>query len=103
MENWERDLISETEFTDTWGAHVKESGDLFFLEDVKNLPIQHVWTVCDSGGGTPDHWIAAPGFHAVNVLGYVLTRKPWNDDTQDAFYVFDDFEQPDDSDAGCDS
>ena len=97
MVPWEQDLISEEAFIEVWGAHVRENGDLFFFDDVKNQPVNHVWTVTDSGGEDPDHWIAAPGFHVVNVLGYVMTRAPWDDKTSDAFYIFDDFESPPDA------
>lgn len=89
--NWESALISEDDFFGQWGAYVKESGDMFFFADVADQPLNHVWSVTDSGGGSPDHWIASPGFHVVNVLGYVMTRKSWAGDTPDAFYSYDDF------------
>jgi hypothetical protein len=94
MEDREQDLISEDSFIEVWGAYVRSTGDLFFFEDVKNQPLDHVWTVTNTGGGTPDHWIAAPGFHVVNALGYVMTRMPWNDTTSDAYYFYDDFDSP---------
>lgn len=92
MANWEQDLISEDSFFGIWGATVNETGDLFTFEEVKNQSVNFVWTVTESGGGEPDHWIAAPGFHVVNVLGYVLTQRPWDNTTPDAFYFFDDFD-----------
>ena len=90
--NWESKLISEDDFFGEWGASVRVDGDMFFFDDVKDQPVNHVWSITDSGGERPDHWIAAPGFHLVNVLGYVTTRQPWGDDTPDAFYSFDDFD-----------
>lgn len=99
MDAWEKDLISEDSFVEVWGAYVRDGGDLFLFEDVKSQPINHVWTVTDCGSEIPNHWIAAPGFHVVNALGYVMTRKPWDEKTADAFYFFDDLDPPDDSDS----
>ncbi len=93
MASWEQDLISEESYFGIWGATVRETGDLFTFQDVKDQAINFVWTVMESGGEDKDHWIAAPGFHVVNVLGYVLTQRPWNDKTPDAFYFFDDFDR----------
>ena len=95
MSNWETGLVSEDDFFKTWGAHVRSDGNMFSFIDVKEQPINQVWSITDSGGDRPDHWIASPGFHVVNVLGYVMTKKPWNDDTPDAFYSFDDFDWDD--------
>ena len=93
MASWEQTLISEASFFGDWGATVRETGDLFTFEDVKDQSVNFVWTITESGGGDPDHWIAAPGFHVVNVLGYVLTLRAWDDNTPDAFYCFDDFDR----------
>lgn len=92
MNDREDELISEDDFIKIWGAYVRESGDLFFFQDVKDEPVNLVWTITNSCGGRPDHWIASPGFHIVNVIGYVMTRKPWTSGTPDAFYIFDDFD-----------
>ena len=92
MASWEQGLISEDSFFGIWGATVKETGDLFTFEDVRDQSVNLVWTVTEFCEGDPDHWIAAPGFHVVNVLGYVLTQRPWDDNTPDAFYCFDDFD-----------
>lgn len=96
MRDWESQLISEADFFSVWGAYAKQGSDMFFFDDVRDKPLNHVWTVTDSGGGKPDHWIASPGFRIVNVLGYVMTRKPWSGETPDAFYSFDDFDWEDD-------
>lgn len=93
----EDELISEDDFFEIWGAYVHNNGDLFQFQDVKNELLKHVWTLTDSGGGRPDHWIASPGFHLVNVIGYVMTRRPWSNSTPDAFYSFDDFDWSDES------
>jgi hypothetical protein len=86
------ELISEDEFKEVWGVYLQPSGDLFQFEDVRDQPREFVWTIVDSGGGDDGNWYAEPGFHIVNKLGYVMTRKPWSDSTPDAVYFLDDFE-----------
>lgn len=76
-------IISEDDFVDIWGAHASDTGDLFEYEAVKDLPLNTVWTVVE---GDNDDWIAIPGFHIVNKLGYVLTEKPWDDTIQEAMW-----------------
>ena len=93
MVSWEQQFISEENFCVAWGATVRKTGDLFTFEEVKDKPVNLVWTVTESCEGDSDHWIAAPGFHVVNVLGYVLTRHPWDDNTPDAFYYYDDYDR----------
>jgi hypothetical protein len=77
-------LIDEDTFRDVWGATAAPSGDLFQHAEVAQLGLHHVWTVVE---GERDHWIASPGFHVVNRLGYVTTTKPWDDHTPDAFWI----------------
>lgn len=80
-------IISEVAFVEEWGAHAAPSGDLFEFEEVKDLPLNTVWTVVDTDDG---HWIAQPGFHIVNKLGYVVTQKPWSDSEIEAYWFEDD-------------
>ena len=89
----DQELISEREFEDVWGVYLRPSGDLFQFDDVRDQPREFVWTIVDSGGDADGNWYAEPGFHIVNKLGYVMTRKPWSDTTPDAIYFLDDFEQ----------
>lgn len=88
----DQDLIPEREFGDSWGAYVRPSGDLFTFADVRDRPPNYVWTVVETGDDSDGSWYAQPGFHVVNKLGYVMTRKPWTDATPDAIYFPDDFE-----------
>ena len=85
-------LISEREFEEVWGVYLMPSGDLFQFDEIRNKPPKHVWTIVDSGDDADGNWYALPGFHIVNKLGYVMTRKPWSDATPDAIYFLDDFE-----------
>ena len=96
--NADEACISEREFEDVWGVYLKPSGDLFQFDDVRNQPLEHVWTIVNSGDDSDGNWYAQPGFHVVNRLGYVMTRKPWSDSTPYAIYFLDDFEhEPDNS------
>ncbi len=82
--------ILEADFEEQWGARVRADGNLLTFDDVKNEPPEHVWTVVESGDDEDGSWYAAPGFHVVNRLGYVLTERPWVDATLDAIYFLDD-------------
>lgn len=88
-------IISESDFVELWGAHVHPSGDLLQHEDVVNQPLHQVWTIVETD---EDHWIAMPGFHVVNRIGYCLTTKPWEDGTPDAFWFENDLDDGDDND-----
>lgn len=85
-------IITEDDFVSEWGAHASPTGDLFEFDQVKDHPVNTVWTVVDTD---ENHWIAVPGFHIVNKLGYVLTTKPWTDDSIEAFWFEDDLEDED--------
>lgn len=61
------------------------SGDLFHFDQVKDHPINHVWTITEGDGGTL--W-AGPGFHVVSRLGYITTERPWI--TGEEVFRFDD-------------
>ena len=86
------DLISEREFDEVWGVYLKPSGDLFQFQDVREQPLNHVWTIVETGDDSNGNWYAEPGFHIVNKIGYVMTRRPWLDSTPDAIYFLDDLE-----------
>jgi len=58
-------LGSESE---TWCEH----------EHTINTPLNRVWTVVE---GDDARLIALPGYHVVNRICYVVTGKPWAQDT----------------------
>lgn len=91
-------IISEDAFRDEWGASAQESGDLFEFEQVKNLPINTVWTVITGDGDGDDSWFAVPGFRRVNRMGYVVTTKPWDSEDLTAYWFKDDLEREEDED-----
>ena len=38
----------------------------------------HVWSIMESDDG--NHEYLVPGYHRVNINGYVQTKKPWTDE-----------------------
>lgn len=86
----EAGVIPEDEFHEQWGAHVQSDGNLFEFADVREKPLNLVWTIVDTDEG---HWIAIPGFHIVNRLGYCMTTKPWTGQGQEAYWFFDDLDR----------
>ena len=85
-------LISEDEFWTDWGVVLKPTDDMFTFHDVKDQPLNNVWSIIESGSDLDGNWYASPGFHVVNRIGYVMTRRPWANDTPDAVYFLDDFD-----------
>lgn len=84
--------ISEQDFDAVWGVYLKPSGDFFEFQDVRDQPLNHVWTVIETGDDDDGNWYAQPGFHIVNKIGYVMTTKPRSDSTPHAIYFLDDFD-----------
>ena len=80
------EYISEDELWDEWGVVQKAGGEMFDYEDVKHQPVEHVWTVVETGCYEDENWYASPGFHIVNTLGYILTRRAWTSGARDAIY-----------------
>jgi hypothetical protein len=60
------------------------------------LDYRNVWTIIESGDDEDGNWYADPGFHRVNVLGYVTSDTPWTDDIAVAIYFLDDFDRDED-------
>jgi hypothetical protein len=78
--------ISEDELWEKWGVILKADGAMFEHEDVKDHPLEHVWTIVDTGAYEDENWYAMPGFHIVNKLGYIMTKRAWTADTPHAIY-----------------
>ena len=78
--------IPEDEFWDDWGVIQTSDSGMFDYDDVKDQPLEHVWTIVDTGAYEDENWYAMPGFHVVNKLGYIMTRRAWTSDTPDAIY-----------------
>lgn len=81
-------MICEDDFLEVFGAHGQGTGDLYEFEQVKDRPVNTVWTIVT--GDECESWIAIPGFHIVNRLGYVITEKPWTDPDLQAYWFKDE-------------
>lgn len=79
--------MSEDEFWDEWEVLKRSNGELFDLNDVKNQPINLVWTILESGNDVDECLYASPGLHFVNRLGYVMTRRAWANGQADAVFA----------------
>lgn len=79
-------MISTDDFWDVWGVIQPPEEGLFEFEEIRDEPVNTVWTVVESGEPDDENWYAMPGFHDVNAMGYVLTKTPWEDATVDAIY-----------------
>lgn len=80
------EYISEDKFWDDWGVIQKSDGGMFDFDDVKDQPLERVWTIVDTGAYEDENWYAMPGFHTVNKLGYIMTQREWTSGTPDAIY-----------------
>ena len=80
-------MISEDDFWNFWHVITAPEADFFTLDVAQKFPLHHVWTVVDSADNC--NWYAMPGYHFVNRVGYIVTRKPWDDPTLDAAYYVD--------------
>lgn len=87
-------MISESDFVNVWGARVAASGDLLSYQEVQGSDLQTVWSIVEADD---DSWIALPGFHVVNVMGYALTERRWETGEEEAMW-FEAFEQDDQGD-----
>lgn len=81
------DCISEDEFWDEWKVVKRSNGELFDFDDVKDRPINLVWTILESGDDVDERLYASPGLHFVNRVGYVMTKRAWVKDQYDAIYA----------------
>lgn len=91
--NQSHELISETDFHNAWRVITKDCGDLFGHEEIRDRPMNQVWTIVDSGEDSDRNWYAIPGIHLVNCLGFVLTHREWVDTSIQAIYFEDDAEE----------
>lgn len=101
-------VLTWQEFLDQYGGYVNppddgNNGDLMFetdqLEELKRkYSLLRIWTMveCENDDYDPDeaesetnsssNWWLSPGVHLVNRIGYMVSMKPWDDDTPDVLY-----------------
>jgi hypothetical protein len=86
-------ILSEKEFQDRFVPQTHPDGNLFDWDQIKHLDYRNVWSIVENDEN--NNWYALPGFHIVNVLGYVTSALPWTDDIDEAMYFEDDFDHED--------
>ena len=80
---------TESEFERRFRPLTKDGeGELFSYEEVKYHNLYRVWTVVESDDGK--HQIACPGFHTVNVNGYLKSEFPWRTGDEQGYWYYDD-------------
>ena len=87
--------LTEQQFEERFAPYRAENGDLFTFEEVRDAPINTVWTVVEAG----DDWMAVPGFAVVNRLGYLRSKRAWTEGQADALYI-EGFENDDEDSDG---
>jgi len=76
---------------DTWDAAIEAA-------EARGMNKNHVWAIVY--GDEDDALYAAPGFHHVNVQGFIMTETPWETGLEDAVWMEDDFEGEEEFDLG---
>lgn len=80
-------IIKEDDFFDNWGVIYAETGDYFEFDEVMGAKLECVWTIVEA----ENDMYALSGFHIVNKLGYILTKREWVTGMEKAeFYISDD-------------
>ncbi|HQX91519.1 MAG TPA: hypothetical protein PL007_01515 [Thermomonas sp.] len=57
-------MISERDFEDVWEVYLRPDGEFFGYAEVVHQPIEHVWTVVETGWIGDGNWYAVPGNQA---------------------------------------
>lgn len=69
--------LTEDEFWDLYYPIDASPEEVMWeYEETKQYPITQVWTIVPSEDNSEIE-IALPGYHIVNRVGYIVTRKPW--------------------------
>ena len=78
-------LISEDDFETIWQPQDNTKGQPTWECDEipQGTPAETVWSLVDGDDGGA---YALPGYHLVNVFGYVITKKPWIDGSEEAVW-----------------
>ena len=82
-------MLTESEFIEVFKPSASPSGEaLWHYDEVKDKPLHNVWSIVQADNG--EDQMAITGFHVVNMLGYVVTEKPWeNEEVQAMWYEAD--------------
>jgi hypothetical protein len=73
---------SEDEFDSKYDAVSWDDGDPLWLDDQlaeKNIPENRIWSVMEGDDGGA---VVLTGRHFVNIVGFVVTEEPWEDERE---------------------
>lgn len=80
-------LISEDDFMNDYSPVQLEREGEFMVETFRDAmrlaerqkrgDVHNVWAIIESGDHDDESLYAAPGFHHVNVMGFIVTEKKW--------------------------
>ena len=80
-------VLNYEEFEKEFGP-VDDNGSEFYQATSRELllgsGVNHIWSVYDTGVG---ELYLLTGVHMVDVVGYLLTEKPWQDPDIEVIYV----------------
>ena len=77
MPSHEFESLTEDEFEERYDTIMSRDGSgIWEFDQIKSRPTERVWSVVEVDGDL----YAIPGWHVVNVIGYCLTRRPWEHD-----------------------
>ena len=85
--------LSKADFERIYVSVTKEEGGYFEYEEIKDAPKNLVWSVIEGDeevlchdGEYRSHLYAVPGIHHVNLIGFIKTENPWQDESVTAIY-----------------
>jgi len=89
----------EVEFEAEYETIDAPDGDTMWMyDDVvdQGIPVNRVWSVVE---GENNSAVVCTGFHVVNMLGYIITDKPWDNEAENyIWWEANDFDDDDDDD-----
>lgn len=65
-------------FSEDFGEHLPEEGYYGSLDEAGDPPMDRVWSIVEAD----DALFAVAGTHVVNVIGFIVTERPWRHDRQ---------------------
>ena len=78
MQNVEHQIISEDKFIDIY-----DPSDVIEHKETLKIPLENVWTLIDGDDG---NIYAVAGYHIVNKIDYVITKKEWKTGDETAMW-----------------
>ncbi|MDQ4502543.1 hypothetical protein [Sinomonas sp. ASV322] len=84
-------MIGEWEFESDYRPIPTAEGDLVrHIDQTRGYPMNRVWSIVEPGD---NNLYAIPGYHLVNLVGYVVTETPWHDEELEAEWFISQTEE----------